>query len=69
MSKPKSKSIYDFFTRKRGPETETPLNEAAENTASRQTLPQTAEISREDNEGDACEQSSSTCPAKIKMIF
>uniref|UniRef100_A0A8C1QE04 Uncharacterized protein n=1 Tax=Cyprinus carpio TaxID=7962 RepID=A0A8C1QE04_CYPCA len=38
-----------------------------ENAASRQTLPQTAEISREDNEGDACEQSSSTCPAKKKQ--
>ncbi len=68
MSRPKSKStIYDFFT-KRGPETETPSNEAAENTVSGPTLPQTAEISRKNSEGDACEHHSSTsCPAKKKQ--
>lgn len=69
MSKPKSKStIYDFFTRKRGTETETPSDEAAENTDSRPILPQTAEISRKDSEGDACSHCSSTsCPTKKKQ--
>ncbi len=69
MSRPKSNiKMYDFFARKRGPETKTPSNEAAENTVSCPTLPQTTEISRRNSEGDAYEhQSSTSCPAKKKQ--